>query len=55
MGGEQLPDQITLRVARYRPEQEEEPTFDEYDVPLRKDWAYPVEYHGIPIIPPEGR
>jgi len=23
--------------------------------PLRKDWAYPVEYHGIPIIPPEGR
>jgi len=23
--------------------------------PLRKDWDYPVEYHGIPIIPPEGR
>lgn len=23
--------------------------------PLRKDWEYPVEYHGIPIIPPEGR
>lgn len=23
--------------------------------PLRKDWSYPVEYHGIPIIPPEGR
>jgi NADH-quinone oxidoreductase subunit C len=23
--------------------------------PLRKDWQYPVEYHGIPIIPPEGR
>ena len=23
--------------------------------PLRKDWEYPAEYHGIPIIPPEGR
>lgn len=23
--------------------------------PLQKDWVYPVEYHGIPIIPPEGR
>lgn len=22
--------------------------------PLRKDWQYPAEYHGIPIIPPEG-
>jgi fumarate reductase iron-sulfur subunit len=34
-----MADQITLQVARYRPEQEEEPTFDEYQVPLRKDWA----------------
>jgi fumarate reductase iron-sulfur subunit len=34
-----MPDQITLQVARYRPEQEEAPTFDEYDVPLRDDWA----------------
>ncbi len=34
-----MPDRITLRVARYRPEQEAEPTFDEYEVPLRKDWA----------------
>jgi fumarate reductase iron-sulfur subunit len=34
-----MPDQITLRVARYRPEQEEAPTFDEYAVPLRKDWS----------------
>jgi succinate dehydrogenase iron-sulfur subunit len=34
-----MPDRITLRVARYRPEQEEAPTFDDYDVPLRKDWA----------------
>jgi NADH-quinone oxidoreductase subunit C len=23
--------------------------------PLRKDWDYPAEYHGVPIIPPEGR
>ena len=34
-----MADQITLRVARYRPEQEDAPTFDEYQVPLRKDWA----------------
>jgi succinate dehydrogenase iron-sulfur subunit len=34
-----MPDQITMQVARYRPEQEEAPTFDEYAVPLRKDWA----------------
>lgn len=23
--------------------------------PLRKDWAFPVSYHGIPIIPPEAQ
>jgi len=34
-----MPENITLRVARYRPEQEEEPTFDEYAVPLNKDWS----------------
>jgi fumarate reductase iron-sulfur subunit len=34
-----MPDQIAMRVARYRPEEEDAPTFDEYDVPLRKDWA----------------
>jgi NADH-quinone oxidoreductase subunit C len=22
--------------------------------PLRKDWDYPSDYHGIPIVPPEG-
>lgn len=22
--------------------------------PLRKDWEYPSDYHGVPIIPPEG-
>jgi fumarate reductase iron-sulfur subunit len=34
-----MPDTITLQVARYRPEQEDRPTFDAYEVPLRKDWA----------------
>jgi fumarate reductase iron-sulfur subunit len=32
-------DQITVQLARYRPEQEDRPTIDEYDVPLRRDWA----------------
>ncbi len=30
---------ITLKVFRYRPEQESEPVFQEYEVPLRKDWV----------------
>jgi fumarate reductase iron-sulfur subunit len=35
-----MPDTITLEVARYRPDAAEEaPTFQSYDVPLRKDWA----------------
>jgi fumarate reductase iron-sulfur subunit len=34
-----MSDEIRLRVARYRPEQEDKPTFDEYAVPLREDWA----------------
>jgi len=34
-----MPDMITLRVARYRPEEEREPSFADYDVPLRKDWV----------------
>ncbi len=34
-----MPDQIRLQVARYRPEQEDAPSFDDYEVPLRKDWA----------------
>lgn len=34
-----MPDQITLRVARYRPERESAPTFDEYEVPLREEWS----------------
>ncbi len=30
---------ITMNVARYRPEEESEPSFQDYDVPLRSDWA----------------
>src|SRR5919198_419507 len=30
---------ISLQVARYRPEVETEPVMQEYDVPLRDDWA----------------
>jgi fumarate reductase iron-sulfur subunit len=32
-------DRITLQVARYRPEQESEITFDEHEVPCPKDWV----------------
>ena len=34
-----MADRITIEVARYRPEQEAEPTFQEYEVPCRKDWV----------------
>jgi len=34
-----MTDKITLQVARYRPEDEDEPTFQEYDVPCPKDWV----------------
>jgi succinate dehydrogenase iron-sulfur subunit len=34
-----MPDHITLHVARYRPEQDAETTFDEYEVPCPKDWV----------------
>jgi fumarate reductase iron-sulfur subunit len=34
-----MADQITLQVARYRPEEESAPTFQEYDVPCPKDWV----------------
>ena len=30
---------ITLEVARYRPEQEAEPTFESFEVPLNDDWV----------------
>ncbi|MGH9382997.1 MAG: succinate dehydrogenase/fumarate reductase iron-sulfur subunit [Vicinamibacterales bacterium] len=34
-----MPDHITLQVARYRPETESEVTFQDYEVPCRKDWV----------------
>jgi fumarate reductase iron-sulfur subunit len=34
-----MKDRITLQVARYRPEQESEATFDEYEVPRPKEWV----------------
>src|SRR4029434_5088859 len=30
---------ISLRVSRYRPETDSKPQWDEYDVPLRKEWT----------------
>ncbi|GAA2883660.1 succinate dehydrogenase iron-sulfur subunit [Streptosporangium fragile] len=32
-------DHIILRVTRYRPESEAEPTAREYEIPLRKEWS----------------
>ena len=34
-----MADLITLQVARYRPEQEAGPTFQEYEVPCHEDWV----------------
>jgi fumarate reductase iron-sulfur subunit len=34
-----MADRIKLQVARYRPEQESEVTYDEFDVPCPKDWV----------------
>jgi fumarate reductase iron-sulfur subunit len=34
-----MADEITLRVARFRPDEDDAPTFVEYSVPLRKDWV----------------
>ena len=34
-----MADRITLQVVRYRPEQEAQPTVQEYEVPCRKDWV----------------
>lgn len=31
-------ESITLEVRRYRPEQEDEPSWQRYDVPFRQDW-----------------
>ena len=34
-----MTNQVKLQVARYRPEQESEATFDEYDIPCPKEWV----------------
>ena len=34
-----MADHIALRVARYRPEQDSEVTFQDYEVPCRKEWV----------------
>ena len=34
-----MDDYITMQVARYRPEDEDEPTFEEYEVPCHKEWV----------------
>ncbi len=35
----EMNETITLEVFRYRPEQEDEPHFQHYEVPLREDWV----------------
>jgi fumarate reductase iron-sulfur subunit len=34
-----MDERITLQLARYRPEEEDEPTFEEYEVPFHKEWV----------------
>jgi fumarate reductase iron-sulfur subunit len=34
-----MAETIILEVARYRPEQETEPTFESFEVPCRRDWV----------------
>lgn len=34
-----MSETITLEVLRYRPEEETEPVYQSYEVPLRKDWV----------------
>ena len=34
-----MADKITLQVARYRPERETEPTFQEYEIPCHPEWV----------------
>jgi len=34
-----MTETITLEVARYRPEQDREPTTQRYEIPLRRDWT----------------
>ena len=34
-----MAESITLELARYRPEEETRPTFEEYEVPCREEWV----------------
>ena len=34
-----MADNIVLEVTRYRPEEETEPTVQEYEVPFTEDWV----------------
>jgi fumarate reductase iron-sulfur subunit len=34
-----MADRITLQVARYRPDEQSAPTFQDYEVPVQKDWV----------------
>jgi fumarate reductase iron-sulfur subunit len=34
-----MPDRIVLQVTRYRPERDKVPTTEDYEIPMRKDWA----------------
>ena len=34
-----MDDHITVRLTRYRPEEEAEPTFEDYEVPCHKEWV----------------
>ncbi len=34
-----MDDQISLRVTRYRPDKDLEPSWQDYDVPLREEWT----------------
>ena len=36
-----MPDTVTMEVLRYRPEEESEPTFESFDVPVHPEWAPP--------------
>ncbi len=33
-----MPDTVTLEVQRYRPEEEREPVFESFDVPVHEEW-----------------
>ena len=34
-----MPETVLLEVSRYRPEQDEKPVFQTYEVPFRDDWV----------------